>query len=754
LLPIFFAVIGLALAAAPNFSDVPVGHWAKEAVESLAARGIIEGFPDGTYRGDEYVTRYQIAMLVYRLLEESPKAAREVTAGADPAALRALAAEVAALRKDLEEVRQELRRAIEPKAANDMADDELTKLLNRLDLVVQFLRGTREDLDGLKQRIFELEGRQVDLARIAQENRRQLQSLADLLAIFNDDSLNLKERVVKIEEVLAGYPSKDEVQHVLDGLAKDLTTRVDKQINFMAKGIGDLRKEFEERLEPLEGAADTLKEVKQRGGWKGAYVKAYYQTSRGAGGFDVDRGDFTAGAAVKGADVAPYGQGYVEAGTTLTSWGNELQVGMRLTATPAFGFGRAWVRGAGLAGEFGHDLGLDFNPYVLDRTDGYPGFGVLATVEREGLKLKAVGADSGMFAGAVEVRPFGGFSLGAGYGNEDPHRAAYATTNIDVGFARGEGLYLYSFERNLGGGFVWLEMGRAKDPTILLYARMLPDLSEAELLSQTDRDERFEMDQTGFGAHLKGRLGAFLAGGFYDQYTLRGVPRVAFAGRLGIDTGLLALLGFYESVTEAGVVVDRSDDGRYGNYRSALGIRAELAPLVDGLDVWAEYARYPSRNAFSFSGAYGGEIGPLRLRVLARYWGYEDALKLGGYVESKPLEVFLKPALFAGYVNSRHGGGSETAYQAGLKVQPLEGLEVKAGYRGYDARGTAAPTVAEVADPLDPDYPGVYGGGVSDFEFHGFGIDASYSSLRLRIDLLRGASDVYQRFALSADWSL
>lgn len=53
-----------------QFSDVPAGHWAKEAVEQLAAKGILVGFPDGTFRGTETLTRYQAALILQRLLEE------------------------------------------------------------------------------------------------------------------------------------------------------------------------------------------------------------------------------------------------------------------------------------------------------------------------------------------------------------------------------------------------------------------------------------------------------------------------------------------------------------------------------------------------------------------------------------------------------------------------------------------------------------------------------------------------------------
>ncbi|WP_216327303.1 S-layer homology domain-containing protein [Deinococcus aestuarii] len=52
-----------------TFSDVPAGHWAKDAVDVIVQRGLIQGFPDGTFRGNESLTRYQAALIFYRLLQ-------------------------------------------------------------------------------------------------------------------------------------------------------------------------------------------------------------------------------------------------------------------------------------------------------------------------------------------------------------------------------------------------------------------------------------------------------------------------------------------------------------------------------------------------------------------------------------------------------------------------------------------------------------------------------------------------------------
>ena len=64
-----FAVTMAAPAfAAPLFPDVPENHWARDAVATLAAKGIVEGYPDGTFKGDRAATRWEVAMVVARLL--------------------------------------------------------------------------------------------------------------------------------------------------------------------------------------------------------------------------------------------------------------------------------------------------------------------------------------------------------------------------------------------------------------------------------------------------------------------------------------------------------------------------------------------------------------------------------------------------------------------------------------------------------------------------------------------------------------
>ena len=52
-----------AFAANP-FSDVPQGHWAYGSISKLVAAGVVDGYPDGTFKGDNLMTRYEMAQIV------------------------------------------------------------------------------------------------------------------------------------------------------------------------------------------------------------------------------------------------------------------------------------------------------------------------------------------------------------------------------------------------------------------------------------------------------------------------------------------------------------------------------------------------------------------------------------------------------------------------------------------------------------------------------------------------------------------
>ena len=59
---------GGAFAAVNPFVDIPSGHWAYDALAQMSARGILSGYPAGTFKGVQPMTRYEAASTVARVL--------------------------------------------------------------------------------------------------------------------------------------------------------------------------------------------------------------------------------------------------------------------------------------------------------------------------------------------------------------------------------------------------------------------------------------------------------------------------------------------------------------------------------------------------------------------------------------------------------------------------------------------------------------------------------------------------------------
>ncbi|WP_460409291.1 coiled-coil domain-containing protein, partial [Thermus antranikianii] len=214
----------------------------KEAVEALAAKGILVGFPDGTYRGNETLTRYQAALIIYRLLqqiEEELKAKGEsptmqAMSSEDIEALKnavqELAAELAALgvrvsaledsaatKEDiarLEAMIQELKAQPAPEPGMDAA--ALQDLADRVeaasiaaDTALAQAQQLAEQLDALAQDVEGVKGDLASLQTQVEANAQAIQALNELAVLLNQDVLSLQDRVTALEKGLADLQGID-----------------------------------------------------------------------------------------------------------------------------------------------------------------------------------------------------------------------------------------------------------------------------------------------------------------------------------------------------------------------------------------------------------------------------------------------------------------------------------------------------------------------------------------------------------------
>ena len=104
LFPVLLTVLLLASASAlaqetaPSLKDVPANHWAASAVNDLVKKGITQGYPDGTFRGDQNITRYETAMFLSKLA-----AIVDTSSSVDVSGLKA---DIKALKDELEALKK------------------------------------------------------------------------------------------------------------------------------------------------------------------------------------------------------------------------------------------------------------------------------------------------------------------------------------------------------------------------------------------------------------------------------------------------------------------------------------------------------------------------------------------------------------------------------------------------------------------------------------------------------------------------
>lgn len=141
-------------ASAQGAYDIPPGHWAHDAVEELANKGLVLGYPDGRFLGDRPLTRYEMAALVKRVLDRIDQQLRPLP---QP---RAEASEQLVSREDLETVR----RLVEEFKV------ELTVIGTKLDEV-------RKDLDSLQEQVRAISG-ELEEAKAAAQSASDAASAA------------------------------------------------------------------------------------------------------------------------------------------------------------------------------------------------------------------------------------------------------------------------------------------------------------------------------------------------------------------------------------------------------------------------------------------------------------------------------------------------------------------------------------------------------------------------------------------------
>jgi polyhydroxyalkanoate synthesis regulator phasin len=191
-------VFGLGSLVAQTFPDVPWDHWAYDAVATLAEKGIIVGYPDGYFKGNRPLTRYEFAAALRNALER-------IKAEITPPTV-----DVSALQNAINDLRSRVE-ALEQRGGVP-AD-----VLNRLSAVEQQLQqaATKSELEAVRNQVAALQqrvaGLQISpediqtLRRLINEFRDELATLGVDVDEMRKDLDALTQRVVALEEKIGKF---------------------------------------------------------------------------------------------------------------------------------------------------------------------------------------------------------------------------------------------------------------------------------------------------------------------------------------------------------------------------------------------------------------------------------------------------------------------------------------------------------------------------------------------------------------------
>jgi len=218
---------GVFASAQTQFRDIPAGHWARQAVEFAVQCGLIEGFPDATFRGNQNLTRYQAALIFFRLYQTNrlenarPECRLAVERGA-------------------QEVAPELQQLQQRFAALERTNQDQASRLAALEAEVRQAIETSQRVAALQER----------LAALEQQVQRLSQAPAAPTAA--QDAVALERRIATLEEEIRNRPDTARVA-ALEEQVRSLSN----QVTTLQGQVNELRQQAQQPAPPLQAQPEV-----------------------------------------------------------------------------------------------------------------------------------------------------------------------------------------------------------------------------------------------------------------------------------------------------------------------------------------------------------------------------------------------------------------------------------------------------------------------------------------------------------------
>lgn len=414
----------VAMPAQPtvsNLTDVPAGHWARDFIDRLVSKGIILGYPDGTFRGGQNLTRYEAVAMIARLLD-AIRTDPELMGSLDSEdlkslqnAIQELAADLAALGirvSDLEESNiskadfARLEARIEEVGKMEGSGDaeaiasiqkQIAQLSARVDEASQVTPApapsndgvSSEELNGqingVNEQIGEVNNQLTDLSAQVESNASNITALNDITVLLNQDVVDLKDRVDALDAAQSDFVQRSDFTNLTGRVQA-----VEGKVSSVEGKLDKVNKDLDARVSKLEKNAFSVEPTLSIG----------YDVSRGSRNFDIERlfplnadgsvaknafgGDESSGDDARaGRDFGDFGR----SGSAVVS-GEEGLYGFASKAGPVYGEGRTSI-----------SFGLTFsNSGKFEEVTSQSGGSLFTT--KGNFEVEKVTVDFGLVAGA------------------------------------------------------------------------------------------------------------------------------------------------------------------------------------------------------------------------------------------------------------------------------------------------------------------------------------------------------------------
>lgn len=769
------AVAASALQA-PALQDVPAGHWAKDAIDTLVSKGVLLGYPDGTFRGTQNLSRYEAAVIIARVLEQQRSG--QVSLDSETMtlvqnAISELAADLVALGVRVSD--------LESRAVNKDDFARLEERVASLDLSgeAESIASLQQQIDTLTMDVADYETLRVDV----EANTAQIAALNDLTVLLNSDIMGIQERldtvddrfvtfdgrVNAIDNRVTALEGRQQVTIGLESFGVDYTNRnvtgAPFDVDRLTQGTVFAGRHGDDDVRTVE---DTKIDTDNSIGFVTIGIKnnvlnqdAKFQVSEANLNLGLNaatvlsgRGDVAPAVLLEGANV----KGTVE--------------GRPFTAQ------YAW-----------NAQSVKFNKYFfdqdMDRDLGVNGIANSAVLRVDGEgRVPAVTAVLGNDArpGSVLGTTFGirtawtmdNAQAGVSYARWADRQGASVDANATFGNLSASAVYAASlangqdFDARAQAGDVRLnykgDFGVLPFAAGAYFQAVTPNWGALESGSH-DQDADVRADTVRYGVSAQTTVGVpfglgMTVGGYVDRETNYFGPdrwSTSYGASAGLNVAGLDLVGFYNT-TDSQRTIDGSTTTTLNHVIDAEGGVGAKAPLsdvsapysrgnnfgvallhrdgalVDGLNAGVAYARLTDIDTSDVTayGSYEAKVGPVTLEPFARFRNYDAAdsgfvgfqnIKAGARLETEagvlPLNARLGASGVMRHQTYSDAGPSttESLVRVGLGFDHFlgqEDLSFGVGYANYAARGVESTTVGMVnGGAFDATRDQVYAGGTN-----------------------------------------